>query len=241
MACGYGVPSAAVERAFERGVNYLYYGSLRRSAFAQALRHLAPRRDRYVLVVQSYSRIAGLVGWSLERALRAVNAGYTDILLLGLWNKPPSPRILEAALRLRERGLVRHIAISSHHRPLFASLAENRDVGVLHVRYNAVHPGAEKEVFPQLPAEGERPGVVAFTATSWGQLLKSRKLPAGEKTPTAADCYRFAMSHPKVDVCMSGPANAGQAEAALKALDLGPMSEDELAWMHRVGNAIHGG
>ena len=27
---------------------------------------------------------------------------------------------------------------------------------------------------------------------------------------------------------------------ALKALELGPMSADELAWMHRVGNAIHG-
>jgi aryl-alcohol dehydrogenase-like predicted oxidoreductase len=110
----------------------------------------------------------------------------------------------------------------------------------LHVRYNAVHPGAETEVFPQLPAEAQRPGVVAFTATSWGQLLKSGKLPAGEKRPTGADCYRFAMSNPAVDVCISGPSNADQAKEALRALELGPMSADELAWMHRVGKAIHG-
>ena len=53
MAGSYGVPAAAVEQAFERGVNYLYHGSIRRSAFAQALRNLASRRDRYVLVLQS--------------------------------------------------------------------------------------------------------------------------------------------------------------------------------------------
>lgn len=66
MAAGYGVPAAAVERGFEQGINYLYWGSLRRDAFAQALRNLSGQRDKFVLVVQSYSRVAALVGWSLE-------------------------------------------------------------------------------------------------------------------------------------------------------------------------------
>jgi aryl-alcohol dehydrogenase-like predicted oxidoreductase len=48
------------------------------------------------------------------------------------------------------------------------------------------------------------------------------------------------MSNPAVDVCISGPSNADQAKEALRALELGPMSADELAWMHRVGKAIHG-
>src|SRR6266404_6030079 len=69
VAASYGVPAAAVERAFEHGVNYFYWGSLRRGGFGQAIRHLAPQRDRFVLVVQSYSRVARLIGWSLERAL----------------------------------------------------------------------------------------------------------------------------------------------------------------------------
>src|SRR5271169_4139241 len=59
----YGVPTAAVERAFEQGVNYLYWGSIRRKAFGDAIRNLKPQRHRFVLVVQSYSRVAGLVGW----------------------------------------------------------------------------------------------------------------------------------------------------------------------------------
>jgi len=136
MAASYGVPMAA----FERGVNYLYWGTLRRDAFAQAIRNLAPRRDRMVVVVQSYSRVAGLVGWSLERALSKLRLDQTDILL------------------------ARHLALSTHHRPLAAQLASDERFGALHVRYNAEHPGAERDVFPLLPAIN-RPGIVSFTAT----------------------------------------------------------------------------
>jgi hypothetical protein len=88
LAASYGVPGAAVERAFEQGVNYLYWGSMRRRAFGQAIRNLASRRGRFVLVIQSYSRVAGLIRWSLERALRERHFERADILLLGMWNWP---------------------------------------------------------------------------------------------------------------------------------------------------------
>lgn len=239
VAASYGVPARAVEQAFERDVNYLYWGSRRSGGFGQAIRNLSPQRDRMVLVIQSYSRIAALVGPSLERALREVKLDYADILLLGLWNKPVAERIFEAALKLKDRGLVRFLALSSHDRPMLGQLAAARTFDVLHFRYNAIHPGAESDIFPHIPAQN-RPGMVAYTATSWKQLLNSRKLAAGEKVPAAADCYRFVLSRPEVDVCMTGPSNAVQMEEALRALDQGPMSEAELAWMHRVGAAKHG-
>ena len=236
IAASYGVPAAAVERAFERGINYLYWGSIRRKTFAQALRNLKPQRERMVLVVQSYSRVAKLMGWSIERALKAVGLDYADVLLLGLWNKAVSPAILDAARSARERGLVRYLALSSHNRPLIAQLAASSDFDVLHFRYNAAHPGAERDIFPHLIGK-ELPGMVAYTATSWGQLLKPDKRGTGERAPTAADCYRFVLSRPEVDVCMSGPANAEQVNAALEALEHGAMDEEELAWMRRVGSA----
>ncbi|MGD0435398.1 MAG: aldo/keto reductase [Bryobacteraceae bacterium] len=240
LAASFGVPSAAVEQAFERGANYLYWGSFRRGGFGQAIRNLKPRRDRMVLVLQSYSRVAALVAPSVEIALRRVNFEFADVLLLGLWNHLPPRRILDAAARLRERGLVRHIAVSTHHRPLVEQLAADPDIGIVHVRYNAAHTGAEREVFPVLASRSESPGAVAFTATSWRQLMNPRNVPPGERVPTAADCYRFVLSNPSVDVCMSGPASADQAEQAFRAIDAGPMNEEELAWMRRVGNHIHG-
>ena len=239
VAASYGVPTRAVEQAFERGVNYLYWGSRRSAAFAEALRNLHPGRDRLVLVIQSYSRMASLVGPSLERALREVKLDHADILLLGLWNRPVAERIFDAARKAKDRGLVRFLALSSHNRPLLGRLVAGHVFDVFHFRYNAIHPGAESDIFPHIP-EQDRPGLVAYTATSWKQLLNRRKLPVGERVPTARDCYRFVLSRPDVDVCMTGPSNAAQMDEALGALNHGPMSESELAWMRRVGAAKHG-
>jgi aryl-alcohol dehydrogenase-like predicted oxidoreductase len=248
VSASYGVPGDAVERAFDQGVNYLYWGSMRRDRFAEALRHLAPRRDQFVLAIQSYTRVASLMGWSLERALRALHFDHADVLLLGMWNKPVPPRILDAAQELKARGLVRYLAVSTHARKLVPEIAAASDFDVIHFRYNAAHPGAETDIFPQLPAT-DRPGLVSFTATSWGQLLGaatlqgvvgSQTIPKGERVPTAADCYRFVLTRPEVDVCMTGPKDAAQMEHALEALRLGPMSEDELEWMKRVGRAVSG-
>jgi len=239
LAASYGVPTQAVERAFDHGVNYLYWGSRRTGAFAQAIRHLAGRRDRFVLVVQSYSRVAGLVAWSLERALRAARAEYADILLLGLWSGPAWPRILDAARAVKERGLVRHLALSTHNRRLVPQLAGEADYDVFHVRYNAVHTGAERDIFPHLATAG-RPGIVAFTATSWRQLLHHRRIPKEERKPAAGDCYRFVLTNPSIDVCMTGPASDAQMDHALEALRKGPMSDEEMAWIRRVGQAIYG-
>jgi len=113
------------------------------------------------------------------------------------------------------------------------------DIDVIHFRYNAAHPGAETDIFPHLPA-ANRSGLVSFTATSWGQLLKPSKALPGERIPTATDCYRFVMSRPEVDVCLSGPGNATHMDEALRALELGPMNAEELAWMRRVGAAVAG-
>jgi predicted aldo/keto reductase-like oxidoreductase len=239
VAASYGVPAMAVERAFEEGVNYFYWGTFRRGGFGEAIRHLAPQRDRFVLVIQSYARIAKLIGWSLERALHELRLDHADVLLLGLWNKLVPARIIDAARALQERGLVRFLACSSHNRPLIAQLLAGKDFDVIHFRYNAAHPGTESDIFPHIPRENP-PGMVSYTATSWGQLMNPKKTPKNEKTPTAADCYRFVLTRPEVDVCMTGPANAQQMEQALEVLRYGPMSEAELVWMRRVGAAIHG-
>lgn len=239
VASSYGVPAAAVERAFENGVNYFYWGTLRRGGFGQAIRHLAPQRDRFVLVVQSYSRVANMIGWSLERALGALHLAYADVLLLGLWNKPVPERVMETARQVKDRGLARFIGISSHNRALIKQFISEAQFDVVHFRYNAAHTGAESDIFPYLP-EHDRAGIVSYTATSWKQLMDPRKVPKGERTPTAADCYRFVLSRPEVDVCMSGPANSRQMDEALEALRLGPMTAAELNWMRRVGAAVHG-
>ena len=237
LASSYGVSGADVERAVERGVNYLYWGSLRKADFGRAVARIARRRrEEVVVVVQTYTRIAALMRPSLERALRQLGLDHADLLLLGWWNRPPSPRVRDAALALQAAGRARHIMVSGHHRPTFPTLARDPALGAIMVRHNAAHPGAEEEIFPHLAEP--RPGVVAYTATRWGTLLDPRLTPPGEATPRGSDCYRFVLGNPSVDVVLAGPKDGQELDEALAALDRGPLGPDEQAWMRRVGRAV---
>jgi len=233
IASSYGVSGRDVERAFDHGVNYFLWGSLRRRDFARGVKNLArTHRSEMVVAIQSYTRVGWLMRFGVDRALQALGTDYVDFLGLAWWNAAPPRRILDAAMALRESGKVRHLMISMHHRPAFESVLSDYD-GLM-VRYNAAHAGAEREVFPLLQ-EGTRPGVVSFTATRWGTLLDPRFTPSGLPTPRASDCYRFALTHRSVDVCLTGPKNGAELDEALVTLERGPMDEAELEWMRKVG------
>ena len=241
LGSSFGIGGADVEWAFDQGVNYLYWGSIRTKPFGDALRHLAAtRRDELVLVVQSYMRFGLGLKLSFERALRRLKAEYADVLLLGMWDKPVPRRILDAARHLVEQGKARHIAVSVHRRTVAGRhlAGELEGADILHVRYNAAHRGAETDVFPHAaPAPADRHGIVAFTATRWGTLLQP--LPDAGPPPTAGDCYRFALTRPEVDVCLAGPRVRRDIRSALDAIAKGPMDEEELARMRAFGDRLY--
>ncbi|MEE8474447.1 MAG: aldo/keto reductase [Myxococcota bacterium] len=236
---------AFIEEAVEQGVNYLYWGSIRRPAFGRAIKNVARRnREGVVLTVQSYTRVAALMAPSIELALRRAGVEYFDFLLLGMWNKPPGQRLIDAAQRLKQQGKVRHLMLSTHNRPSLDGHfrrfeAKESPFDVFMLRYNAVHRGAERDVFPLLPAT-PGPGIVAYTATRWGHLVDPKKMPPGETPPPARDCYRFALSHPAVSMVLCGPSDREQMQEALRALDAGPLDADEMERMHRIGNHVYG-
>jgi len=245
IGSSYGVPTSVIEEAVERYVNFLYWGTVRRPAFGRAMRNLARRnRDNVVLTVQSYSRIPALIGPSVEVALRRVGLDYFDFLLLGMRNERPGPAYIEAFERLREQGKVRFLALSTHNRPLLRSLFNEYREGkspydLFMLRYNAVHRGAERDAFPYLPAS-PRPGMIAYTATRWGDLLDPGKMPAGEPPPTASDCYRFVLHQPSVDLVLCGPSDRSQMQEALRALERGPLPPNQVQRMQRIGDHIYG-
>lgn len=240
LGSSFGLSAKDVERAFDRGINYMYWGSMRRPGFGRGIKNIARRnRDELVTVVQTYSRAKLAIKPSVELALRQLGIDYTDILLLGWWNDTPPNRILDGALALVEAGKVRHIMISCHNRPSFSKYIADPIFGAIMVRYNAAHTGAEREVFPFVAEHAAAPGVCAYTATRWGALLDRKMIPQDEAVPRASDCYRFALSNPHVDMCLSGPKNAAELDEAMAALDRGPLDEEEAAWMRRVGEAVH--
>ena len=244
LASSYGAPTAAYEEALERGCNYWVWGSFikgRKKAMRDAIRNVvaAGRRDDLVLSWHTYAHSAWLTDVFFHKGLKAAGVEHADVLLLGYFPKRPSQRLIDGALRLKEQGLVRHIGITGHNRKLFPTLVGDGVFDVFHVRYNAVHRGAETEIFPLLPEQG-CPGVVNFTATAWGKLMDPKRMPEGETPPSAADCYRFALSQDKVDLTLTGPKTLEQMRQNLSVLDSGPMDADELARMRRIGDHIYG-
>jgi aryl-alcohol dehydrogenase-like predicted oxidoreductase len=239
IASFYGVDAAMVEEAAHRGANYFYWGALRTRNMANGIRKVAKtRREDIVIVMHTNARFGYGLPRLIQKNLTRLGIEYLDILLMGLHNKRPSQKLLDTAFELKEKGLVHWLGVSAHNRLIFREYEKEKLFDIFHVRYNAAHRGAEEEVFALLP-ELERPGIVSFTNTRWGGLLNPKNMPKGERPPGAADCYRFVLSHPDVDVAICGPNSMKQLTEDLDALEQGPMSEEEHARMRRIGDHVH--
>lgn len=243
IASSYGAPAGAYQEAFENGCNYFTWGTFikgRSSPMKEAILNInkSGRRDQLIVSLISYAHSGFLTEYFLKRGLKSLKLEYVDILILGYFPRRPPQRVIDNALKLKERGLIRFLGLTSHNRLLYPELVRENIFDLFHIRYNAAHRGAETETFPFL-GDKDRPGVVTYTATRWGRLLDPKKMPAGEPPPSAADCYRFVLSNPAVDVCMTGPKNKAQMEENLKVLELGPLSESQLDRMRKIGDYLY--
>ena len=187
ISSSFGAPAAAYEEAFEHGCNYMTWGTFvrgRSTEMKTAIGNIiaAGKRDRLVMGMLTYAHNAMLTEYFFKKGLQAAGLDYADVLLLGYFPSRPSNRIIEGALKLKENGLVRHIGLTGHNRQLFSKLADDDVIDVFHIRYNAVHRGAETDTFPFLDRPG-RPGIVSFTATNWRKLLNPKKMPPGKHRP----------------------------------------------------------
>jgi predicted aldo/keto reductase-like oxidoreductase len=241
LAINFGLDDVAVEAALERGLTYVFF---QRSRTGRALPGLkrAIQRDRERLILAGGPSLAffgGSVRRGCEALLKTLGTDYLDVFQLFWLSKMSAwtPAVVEALVKLRDEGKVRSIGVSIHDRPRAGRLAEDSPLDLFMLRYNAAHPGAERDVFPHL--EKRKPAVVAYTATSWRKLLKA---PAGWSGPTmtAGDCYRFCLSSPHVDVVLCGPENTRQLDENLAALEKGPLTPEETQWMREYGARIHG-
>jgi len=201
-------------------------------------------RDELILTVQSYSDDPGSIEGEVEEALKSAGLENFDFLLLGNRMQVPGEAYVEVFERLRERGKIRFMSLSSHNRPLVPKLLDDYEQGrspyeLLMFRYNAVHRGAEKDVFPLVP-KGPRPAIITYTATRWGDLLDPSKMPPGEEPLSARDCYRYSLSQPVIDMVVCGPANGEQMDEAISALQAGPLEPEERERIERIGSYIYG-
>jgi len=240
LATNYGVDAGDVEWALDQGVNYFFWTS-KAQKVVPALKK-AMHRDRESLIIAT-GPTTGFFGGGIKRGcdrlLKKLGTDYIDILQIFWLGRAAAwtPSTIDALVSLKESGKVRAIGISIHDRKRAGRLAADSPLDMLMVRYNAAHTGAEKDIFPSLAKR--QPAIVAYTATRWRGLLKR---PKGWEGPvmTAADCYRFCLSNPHVDLVLTGPKNRQQLQENVNELrDKGPLSEEETKWIREYGKIVH--
>ena len=242
LAATYWPGKKAIYKALDEGVNYFFFFGFDLQ-MVRVLRDVLGRdREKYIVATGAYNYM-----WAhqnlrraLERRLRQLRTDYVDVFhFLGVTKPGEFPgRVQEELAALRSDGRVRGISISCHHRKFAGQLAAEGALDALMVRYNAAHRGAEEEIFPRLAAH--RTGLVSYTATRWSYLLRrTRSWPRDGRIPNAGMCYRFVLSNPNVDVCLTAPRNLKQLEENLAAVRQGPLAEDEMAFMRSFGDAVH--
>jgi aryl-alcohol dehydrogenase-like predicted oxidoreductase len=241
LSATYRPGKETIHRALDQGVNFFFCYGFDTHAI-RALRELPPgSREKVCIATGAYNLILGHPNLrkTLEKRLRQFRTEYIDVFLyLGVMKPKQFPlEVLEEIRRFREEGKVRAIGLSCHDRRFVGQLASEGAVDVLMMRYNAAHRGAEEDIFPHLAAHD--PGVISYTATRWSRLLrKPRNWAPEQPVPSAPQCYRFVLSRPDVDVCLTAPSNIRQLEENLAALDQGPLSPDEMSFMQQFGGAV---
>jgi predicted aldo/keto reductase-like oxidoreductase len=239
-----GLDGAEVERAFhDYGINtFLAHPWMKGQC--EGVRRLirAGHRDELVLVSEASLPFAGSVRRALDKHLRRLETDHLDVWLLG-WVRHrwyTRAAVWSELQRLKAEGKVRAIGFSSHDRPLAAALGRELPADVLMIRYNAAHRGAEREIFTPLADLGDRrPGIIAYTATRWGMLLKP--LP-GRGFPTAMtgpECYRFALGHPMVDMVWCAARTPEELRADVAGALAGPLEAARREEVCRFGDAVH--
>jgi aryl-alcohol dehydrogenase-like predicted oxidoreductase len=242
LAASYRPGERAVRRALDEGINFCFCFGID-TQMTRVLRSLsADRRDGIVIATGAYNYI----WWrqdleqTLEKRLRQLRTDRIDVFhFLGVMKpKDLTPRVRDQLARLRGDPRVGAVGISCHNRGLAGQLAADGALDCLMIRYNAAHRGAETDVFPRLAVHD--PGVVTYTATRWTALLRrTRGWPKDGPIPTAGQCYRFVLTDPHVDVCLTAPRSERELAENLAAARLGPLPLNEMSFVRAYGDAVH--
>ena len=242
LSATYRPGKETIYRALDADVNCFFALGIDTQMIGVLREVMRSNREKYVVATGAYNLLVGYPNFrrTLEKRLRQFRTDYLDVfLLLGVTKEKHFPeRAREELYRFREEGKVRSVGMSTHNRKFAGKLAANGPLDVIMMRYNAAHRGAEQDIFPYL--DQHNPGVVSYTATRWTYLLRRPKTwPKDGRIPTAGMCYRFVLSNPHVDVCMTAPSNLKHFDENLKDIQKGPLDAEDMEFMRKFGDVVH--
>ena len=145
----------------------------------------------------------------------------------------------------RQTGYLRNRAVGAtfHDRVAAREAILQRQVDIAYIRYNPDHSGASEDVFPHLQ-DRPRPLLFNFKST-FGYVPPARMTEFGLPDPEywhprITDYYRFALTPLEMDGLLISLRTPGEVAALSDALEEGPLTEDEQAYLRDVAGVARG-
>lgn len=207
---------ATVQRALERGINYIdtapsYGDGKSEDILGEAL---AGQRDRIVLATKCGYRglSADQVTESVHQSLRRLRTDHADVVQFhgGIYEPSDTEHILkggplDALRKLREQGKVRWIGFTTEEPYSGMALLQSGAFDMVQLCYNLIYQGAALHA---LPAAQERGVGVAVMRPMTSGIFQNLARSLAPEWQAARDLYRtallFILSDPRVHVANVG-------------------------------------
>jgi aryl-alcohol dehydrogenase-like predicted oxidoreductase len=236
-----GEPST-IEAAFDAGINFFFftgdlhwpmYGHSRRGLSALLQRRPSVRSE-IVVAVCSYTCHPGFIGSSgLDFQQSVPELGHVDVLILGGVREVDFLPRLHQAERLRHAGAVRSIGATFHERQAGLTGFNRQLVDAAFIRYNAVHPGARRDLFPAL--DSASPSLLYNFKSVLGYLDDAHwdklGLSGDHWRPSPTDYYRFILSQPQIDGILCAPSTPAEVTGLARALEQPLLTDEEQQYL----------
>ena len=226
--------------AFDSGINFFFLSAdLHWPAYEVARRGLEKLlargrgiREQVVVAVVSYVTQPEFCAGALEEGLAAISGLETiDLAIIGgAYSDEFLTRVHIYDLIRRHEDLGIKAVGTTFHDRMAALLAFNHNlVDLAFIRYNPIHPGASVDLFPHLTEP--TPTLLYNFKSTVGFLPPERYGELGLEDdywqPEITDYYRFALTRPEIDGLLCSPATPEEVEALARALEEGPLDEEE--------------
>jgi hypothetical protein len=240
----------AIGAAFDAGINFflvtadmhwpLYEGT--RRGLADLFARSPGIRDRIVVAVVSYMTQPEFCHAPFREVLDALpGLRHIDVTVAGgSYRKDFAVRAEQYALHAHVGA--RAFGTSFHDRAMAGKAMRERLVDIGFIRYNALHRGAEKDVFPHVPAR-RRSLLYNFTSTH-GYLRPERYAALGLSgahwQPKVTDYYRFVLARREIDGLLCAPRSPREVEALVRAMEEGGLTEEERVYIRDLADLSKG-
>ncbi len=240
----------ALRFAAENGINYVDFATAGAKTFRYAGSAFADVRRQMLYQLHFGANYeSGAYGWTtdldtvkrqVDWALSELKTDYIDFGFIHCldeisdWESYQKGGVFDYLLQMKEKGVVRHIGLSSHTPQTAQTIL---DTGVVEQLMFSINPGYDychgefaigsscERMALYRRCEAEKIGISVMKPYSGGQLLSDAASPFG-KALSAAQCIRYALDKPGVLTVLPGVRNRTDVADALAYLTASEQQRD---------------